>query len=121
MSIDLDELMRGMDLLGVTRADIERVRSAPTLPEQAQELEALQRRAKAKAHELSRAWHPDLIGDVASEQHADELRAVLVAADYVRALEPDHRRYGCGPRWRARVRPVDMGVRVEATREHWTD
>lgn len=113
--------MRGMDLLGVTRADIERVRAAPTLAAQAGELELLQRRVKAKAHELSRAWHPDLIGDVASEQHDADLRAVLVAADYVRALEPDHRRYGHGPHWRARVRPVDMGVRVEAEHGHWTD
>lgn len=118
VAIDLDQLMRGLELLGVTRADIESVRAAASLDDQVRALAELQTRTKRKAHDLARAWHPDLIGDVAAEQYEDDLRAVLVGAAHVAAMEPEPRRYGFGPRWRARARPVDMGVAVDA---HWTD
>lgn len=98
--------MHGLDLLGVSRADIERVRGAARVSEAIDALRELQERVRAGSRRLARDLHPDLHG---AGNEAD-LRAVLLAADWVRALEvPRYLQARDG----VRVRSTGMGVRVE--------
>lgn len=119
---DPEQLVRGLELLEVTRDDIEATRAAATWPEASRLIRELQDRVRAAAHKLARAWHPDVVGDMASLEHAEDLQAVLAAADWVRELQP-RRDQGSDRRWYARVVPVEMGVRVEADERpaHWAD
>jgi len=104
--VDVDQLMRGLELLAVTRDDIERVRGAARVSEAIDALRALQNEVRLRAHKRARELHPDLHG---GGNEAD-LCAVLLAADWVRALEVP--RY-LQAREGVRVRPTGLGVRVE--------
>lgn len=119
---DPDQLVRGLELLEVTRDDIEATRSAATWADASRLICELQDRVRAAAHKLARAWHPDVVGDMASLRHAADLQAVLLAADWVRELQPRRDQAG-DRRWYARAVPVDLGVRVEAEDRptHWAD
>lgn len=118
LEIDPEQLGRGLELLGITRDDMERRRTAPDVQAELWVLADLKLRAKAEARRIAREMHPDMIGEEAAARCADDLRAVLLAADWVRDLEPDPRRR---QQIQVRVRKVDMGIRVEADAPHWTD
>jgi hypothetical protein len=108
--VDPDQLMRGLELLEVSRDDIEGVRSGACVADAERALAALKDRTRIRAHQLARELHPDLHG---GGSEAD-LRAVLIAAAWVRDLEVPRYLYG-REGIAVRVRRVDMGVRVEAS------